>query len=94
MKTNLALLFIIVVLTAALTYHFQNRQAQHTSALYKAAPEFNYVGLSGKKGSLPDHKGKVILVHFWATWCPPCIVEFPDLIKLAESQNKNFIVLI
>ncbi|MCI5060887.1 MAG: TlpA family protein disulfide reductase [Alphaproteobacteria bacterium] len=60
------------------------------------APDFSYTPLfltAQKMQSLSDHKGKAIFLHFWATWCPPCIVEFPDLIKLASNIPENFIIL-
>jgi thiol-disulfide isomerase/thioredoxin len=41
--------------------------------------------INGRWLSLSDYKGKVVLINFWATWCPPCRAEIPELIKL---QNK------
>jgi thiol-disulfide isomerase/thioredoxin len=37
---------------------------------------------------LSDYKGKVVLINFWATWCPPCRQEIPDLIKI-QRQYRN-----
>lgn len=93
MKINLLILGLIICLTAGVTYYFQNKQVEHSAKLYQTAPEFTYTTLSGVSRQLTQHAGKVILVHFWATWCPPCIVEFPDLIKLAQSQKDDFIIL-
>ncbi len=48
----------------------------------------------GKDVKLSDHKGKVILVNFWATWCPPCRKELPDLSKIStELKDKNFVMI-
>jgi thiol-disulfide isomerase/thioredoxin len=58
----------------------------------KGSPAFNfaYEDLTGKKISMTDLKGKVILVDVWATWCGPCKVEIPHLKKLEEEfKGKN-----
>lgn len=57
------------------------------------APNFTWTE-DGKKMSLNDLKGKVVLVNMWATWCGPCIREMPDLSKISEElKDKNFRML-
>lgn len=47
-------------------------------------------GPGGKTARLDDFRGQVVLVHFWATWCPPCIKELPTLKALQDkSEGKN-----
>jgi thiol-disulfide isomerase/thioredoxin len=47
--------------------------------------------LSGKPQDLADHKGRVVVINFWATWCEPCIEEMPSLEKLrAKFEGKPF----
>jgi len=59
-----------------------------------SAPEFRLSSLDGKEVSLSDLRGKVVLVHFWATWCPPCVEEMPMLDKLnREFAGKDFEIL-
>lgn len=59
----------------------------------KVAPNFTW-SENGKKMSLKELKGNVVLVNLWATWCGPCIKEMPDLSKVSEElKDKNFKML-
>lgn len=59
------------------------------------APNFKAVDLNGKKISLDMYKGKkVVLINFWASWCPPCKMELPDLAKTYNKlKNKGFVII-
>jgi thiol-disulfide isomerase/thioredoxin len=57
------------------------------------APDVAYTTLEGKSGKLSALQGKIVLVHFWATWCFPCIKEFPALIELAEGHPEKLHIL-
>ena len=57
-------------------------------------PQFTLQNLKGEEVSLSDYRGKLVLINFWATWCPPCIREIPDLVKLhKEYKEKDFEIL-
>jgi thiol-disulfide isomerase/thioredoxin len=51
------------------------------------APDIEVVAKDGSKIRLSDMRGKVVFINFWATWCPPCRAEMPDLEKLAETMK-------
>jgi len=58
------------------------------------APEFRLQTLNGQHLRLSDFRGKVVMVHFWATWCPPCVEELPTLSKLYQNlAGKDFEML-
>jgi thiol-disulfide isomerase/thioredoxin len=49
------------------------------------APEFEIADIDGNSVTLSSYRGKVILLNFWATWCPPCRAEMPSMQRLYES---------
>src|SRR5512135_2008759 len=58
------------------------------------APDFVLKDIEGKDVHLSDYKGKLVLLEFWATWCPPCKATIPDLIALqAKYAGKGLVVL-
>ena len=58
------------------------------------APDFTLKDLNGQEIQLSSLKGKVVLVNFWATWCPPCREEIPSMMKLNQAmQGKPFQML-
>ena len=57
-------------------------------------PNFAFPDINGKQISLSDHRGKVVLVNVWATWCPPCRQEMPSMQRLYEKfKGENLEIL-
>lgn len=55
------------------------------------APDFEITTLEGEKVKLSDYRGKPVMLNFWATWCPPCRQEMPDMEQL--HQENEIVVL-
>ena len=57
-----------------------------------ATENFTLTDTDGKSHSLPAYRGKWLIVNFWATWCPPCLEEIPDLVAIKESRKDVEII--
>lgn len=81
----------VVVLVTLL---FFGTACQNEGGSGPKAPGFSLKNLSGQTVTLKQHRGSVVVLDFWATWCPPCRKAIPDLIKLQNRyKDKGLVVL-
>ena len=57
------------------------------------APDFSYRDAAGSEVKLSDLRGQVVLLNFWATWCPPCVYEMPFLEEVHQQLPENAVIL-
>ncbi len=87
----IAIVFVAVLL--AKTDHAEAEKIE-MAVIGKSVGDFSLMDLDGKTVHLSDYKGKTVLINAWATWCPPCRAEMPDLENYYRQQkNNDFVIL-
>lgn len=69
---------------------YPNTEHQKT---FEQAPEFSFTTLDGAPYELRQFTGKIVVLNFWATWCIPCIAEFPQLLELASTRPDDVVLI-
>lgn len=82
-KTQPTLLIVVVAIAATLAGIFLQHKLHQEDAARR--PQFTLVDTEGQQRSISEFDGKVILLNFWAAWCPPCKEEMPDFVRLQED---------
>ena len=57
------------------------------------APDFTVKLTNGENFTLSDYKDKVVFLNFWATWCPPCVGELPDIQKMYDDNTDGLVII-
>jgi peroxiredoxin len=89
---GMLLLLVVAVVLAGCTGPGQ--EAPGGINVGNRARDFTLEDLAGDKVSLSDYRGDVVLINFWATWCPPCRAEIPDLEAAYRTWGGNGLVVL
>ena len=88
LRAAIGLLVVVLVFTIYSAIHQRVVMAGDT------APEFTITADNGRSVSVPSFGGKLLVLNFWASWCPPCVQETPSLSRFAqEFAGKGVVVL-
>lgn len=89
-----AIMLFLLLLVGTATGSADADSALKLRTTQRTPPPLKLLDLAGKPHSLEDYRGKVVLVNFFGTWCPPCLQEMPGLLLLAEAwKDSPFTVL-
>jgi len=78
-----AVILFSIILTFGLNNYFKSERGEFfVLEKGQSVPDFSF-----NDDSLYNYKGQTIIIHFWASWCAPCVVEFPELIALANKRD-------
>jgi peroxiredoxin len=93
-STDRLLLALMAVLFGTFLYTIRNSFEQRIIEAGDSAPSFAITTDSGKRITRADFGGKLLVLNFWATWCPPCIEEMPSLNEFAQQVSKDGVVVL
>ena len=93
-KTERYLQFAIGILLAAFVFVVFDTLNEHVVVTGDKAPDFNITTDSGKQITRSNFGGRVLVLNFWATWCPPCIEELPSLDQMQRELSSKGVVVV
>jgi peroxiredoxin len=86
--------FALLLLNACNSSTEEAQPVQPRGLVGQAAPDFTLRDIQGKEVKLSQFKGQVVVLNFWATWCPPCREEMPSMEKLyRDNREKGLVIL-
>lgn len=98
MIKNLILAFLVIVFAGVVTFGLDNYFKSARGDFFvlekgQTVENFTFKDIRGTSYELNDFKDKHVITHFWASWCAPCVVEFPELVALSEKRRDDLVIL-
>ncbi len=93
MKTRIFIILTALVLILAACRTSPGEGVREAPEIGALAPRFTLEDTHGTEISLEEHRGKVVMINFWATWCPPCRQEMPGIQNQFEKHDGDLVVL-
>lgn len=99
-------IILIIALVVTISYSFikikssknetisSKQKNEQTERTLNSPKDFELTSLNGEKIKLSDYKGKVIVLNFFATWCPPCKAELPGFVKAVDEYRDKDVVFL
>ena len=91
---RVVLILLAVALLGLLAVQACTPSSASAVSVGKPAPDFTLVDLEGNQISLSDFRGETVFVNFWATWCPPCRAEMPEIEAIYQEYKDKGVVVI
>ncbi|MFC2014493.1 peroxiredoxin family protein [Chloroflexota bacterium] len=87
---------VLGIMVVMLLFYLANQNSTATVGLTKGtlAPDFTLSDLDGNQVSLSDFRGKTVFLNYWATWCPPCRAEMPEMEAVYQEYKDKDVVII
>ncbi len=89
---RLTIVFIAVILLGLLVGWIVDRDSVAVAEVGGTAPDFTVEVIEGGNFTLSDHRGKPVVINLWASWCPPCRAEIPDISAYATANPGTVVV--
>ena len=93
-KTNVVKVLLLGLIVGGSLFFAFRPHAPRPVAIGETAPDFTLPVLSSGSLSLGDYRQQVVVLNFWATWCPPCVQEAPTLEKFAEQMRNQGVAVL
>jgi peroxiredoxin len=84
---------LVVILGGSAYFALSQRQARPLS-IGDSAPDFSVPAAGSGSLHWKDYSGRIVVLNFWATWCPPCVEETPSLVRFAEKMRDHGVMVI